>query len=179
MLVQSWHSQSTRRRHDQMGLRIYWELCGKYGLKRSEYWCEEVPDAVRLREDGKIEIWWDRKVHVPDGRIVENKPDVVVVDRVCKQWWFVEFAVPFDGGVVRKEDEKVKKYRNLASEIERMHGVKVFTVPIVIGALGVVAAGLVDRLKELGLRDVVGELQTSVLISTTTILRRVLNGGFG
>ena len=60
-----------------------------------------------------------------------------------------------------------------------MHGVKVVTVPIVIGALGVVAAGFVDRLKLLGLRDVVGELQTSVLISTTAILRRVLSGGYG
>ena len=168
-----------KRRHDHMGLRIYWELCGKYGLKRSEYWWEEVPDAVRLREDGKVEIWWDRKVHVPDGRIVENRPDVVVVDRECKQWWFVEFAVPFDGNVARKEVEKEDKYRQLAAEIARMHGVKVVTVPIVIGALGVVAAGFVDRLQVLGLRDVVGELQTSVLISTTAILRRVLSGGFG
>ena len=47
------------------------------------------------------------------------------------------------------------------------------------GALGVVAAGFFDCLKLLGLRDVVGELQTSVLISTTAILRRVLSGGFG
>ena len=40
-------------------------------------------------------------MHVLDGRIVENRPDVVIVDRECKQWWFVEFAVPFDGNVVR------------------------------------------------------------------------------
>jgi hypothetical protein len=109
---------------------------------------------------------------------VENRPDVVVVDRECKQWWFVEFAVPFDGNVARKEVEKEDKYRQLASEIARMHGVKVVTRPIVIGSLGVVAAGFVDRLKLLGFRDVVGELQTSVLISTTAILRRVLSGGF-
>ena len=25
-----------RRRHDKMGLRVYWEVCGKYWLKRSE-----------------------------------------------------------------------------------------------------------------------------------------------
>ena len=46
----------------------------------------------------------------------------------------------------------------MATEIARMHGVKAVTVPIVIGALGVVAAGFVDRLKLLGLGDVVGEL---------------------
>ena len=40
-----------RRRHDKMGLRVYWELCRKYGLKCAGKWFEEVPDEVRSRED--------------------------------------------------------------------------------------------------------------------------------
>jgi hypothetical protein len=45
-----------RRRHDQMGLRVYWELCRKYGLKCADVWYKEVPDEVRVSEDGMVEI---------------------------------------------------------------------------------------------------------------------------
>ena len=51
-----------RRRHDRMGLRVYWELCRKYGVKCAERWFEEVPDEVRRSEEGNVEIWWDRAV---------------------------------------------------------------------------------------------------------------------
>ena len=47
-----------RRRHDHMGLRVYWELCRKYGIKSADVWYKEVPDEVRMSEDGKVEIWW-------------------------------------------------------------------------------------------------------------------------
>ena len=163
-----------KRRHDKMGLRVYWELCGNYGLKRSEKWWEEVPDAVRLREDEKVEIWWDRKVHTPDKRIQHNRPDVVIVDRERKQWTFVDFAVPYDGNVASKERDKVTAYQELAAEVGRMERVKVETVPIVVGALGVVTSGLVGWLKKLGIGDVVGGLQVSALTSTAAILRKVL-----
>ena len=172
-----------KRRHDKMGLRVYWELCGNYGLKRSEKWWEEVPDAVRLREDEKVEIWWDRKVHTPDNdpdpdkKIKHNRPDVVIIDRDSKQWVFVDFAVPFDANVASKEKEKVTTYQPLAAEVARMHRVKVETVPIVVGALGVVTSGLVGWLKKLGIGDVVGGLQVSALTSTAAILRKVLKTG--
>ena len=45
-----------KRRHDRMGLRGYWELCRKYGVKCAGKWYEEVPDEVRKSGDGKIEI---------------------------------------------------------------------------------------------------------------------------
>ena len=163
-----------KRRHDKMGLRVYWELCGNYGLKRSEKWWEEVPDAVRLREDEKVEIWWDRKVHTPDKRIQHNRPDVVIVDRERKKWTFVDFAVPYDGNVASKERDKVTAYQELAAEVGRMERVKVETVPIVVGALGVVTSGVVGWLKKLGIGDVVGGLQVSALTSTAAILRKVL-----
>ena len=55
-----------------------------------------------------------------------------------------------------------------------MERVKVETVPIVVGALGVVTSGVVGWLKKLGIGDVVGGLQVSALTSTAAILRKVL-----
>jgi hypothetical protein len=54
-----------RRRHDTMGLRVYWEVCGNLGLKRSEKWHQEVPEGVRKSADGSVEVWWDQKVVTP------------------------------------------------------------------------------------------------------------------
>ena len=51
-----------KRRHDMMGLRVYWELCKKYGVKCADKWFEEVPDEVRVNEEGSVEIWWDKIV---------------------------------------------------------------------------------------------------------------------
>ena len=54
-----------RRRRDKMGLRVYWEVCGKYGVRRSEKWYEEVAEPVRKSADGKYEIWWNQKINTP------------------------------------------------------------------------------------------------------------------
>jgi len=55
-----------KKRHDRMGLRVYWEFCKKYGVKvSSKKWYEECPEKVRKSECGYYEIWWDRAVESP------------------------------------------------------------------------------------------------------------------
>ena len=164
-----------RRRHDKMGLRVYWELCGKYGIERSCRWYEEVPEEVRVSSDGQYEIWWDRAV-ITTKKMEHNRPDVVVIDRVMRRGWIVDFAVPFDNNVVRKEDEKIYNYENLTTELRGMYGLSTaVVVPIVVGSLGVVSSRLAGNLKKLGIGDVIGGLQTSAIIGTAAILRKVLN----
>lgn len=163
-----------RRRHDKMGLRVYWEVCGKYGLKRSDKWYEEVPDPVRKSADGRYEIWWDQKVITPNA-LDHNRPDLVMIDRNDRKWKLVDFSVPWDKNVVNKEQEKIKKYAKLASEVSRMNSVGVEVVPIVVGALGVVTKEIGRWLERLGIGDVVGGLQTAAIIGTAAILRKVLS----
>ena len=64
---------------------------------------------------------------------------------------------------------------DFAAEIRRQFRVKTVIVPTVLGALGTVPAKLSESLKKLEIEGVIGSLQTAVLISTTTILRRVSN----
>ena len=156
-----------------MGLRVYWEVCGKRGLQRSSNWYEETPDRIRKSADGRYEVWWDQKVSTPTA-FEHNRPDLVLIDHIEKKWTFVDFAVPFDRNVVSKEEEKVAKYKDLAAEVSRMHTVKVEVVPIVVGTLGMVSKNLLGWLKRIGVDDVVGALQTSAIIGTSAILRKVL-----
>ena len=161
-----------KRRHDKMGLRVYWEVCGKRGLQRSSNWYEETPDPIRKSADGRYEVWWDQKVSTPTA-FEANRPDLVVIDHVDRKWYLVDFAVPFDRNILLKEEEKVSKYKDLAAEVCRMNSVKVDVVPIVVGALGTVSKNLVGWLKRIGVDDVVGALQTSAIIGTSAILRKV------
>ena len=73
-----------------------------------------------------------------------------------------------------KEEVKVTKYKDLNAEVSRMHTVKVEVVPIVVGTLGMVSKNLLGWLKRIGVDDVVAALQTSALIGTSAILRKVL-----
>jgi len=107
--------------------------------------------------------------------VESNRPDVVVVDREEKRWLIVDFAVPSDRNVTAKEEEKITKYSPLAHQVRKLYRVSTSIVPIVVGSLGVVTRRLEHSLKELGIPDVLGGLQTSAIIGTTNILRKVLN----
>ena len=99
----------------------------------------------------------------------------MVVDKRKGKWTLVDFSVPMDKNVVKKEDEKVEKYLQLAQEIRKMHKVNTEIIPVVIGALGTVPKRLPRYLKALGIPDVIGSMQTTVLLGTTRILKNVLS----
>ena len=164
-------------RHDRMGVRVFWELLRKYGLKHCAKWYEEQPASGEIREseDGKVQIWWDRPFSTAKT-VRHNKPDVVVFDWRDGQGkcWVIDFSVPFDGNVLIKEAEKHTHYGPLAGEIRRMYGVTVTIVPVVVGVLGAVGEGVVKAMEELGIPDVVDGLQISAIIGTTKILQKVL-----
>ena len=76
-----------------MGLRVYWELCRKYGLKCVGKWLEEVSDKIRKSEDEKVEIWWDRSTETTQ-QVESNRVDVVVVNRDEKKLLIIDLAEP-------------------------------------------------------------------------------------
>ena len=137
-----------RKRHDRMGLRVYWEICKKYHIECSSKWYEEIPDRIRKSECGNFEIWWDRSVETPD-KLDHNKPDLIVIDRLKGHWTIIDFSVPNDKNVASKEKEKVEKYTKLACQIRKMRKVSTSIIPLVVGALGTVTNSLEKNLKRL------------------------------
>ena len=73
-----------------------------------------------------------------------------------------------------KECEKKDKYLDLARELKKLWNMKVTFIPIMIGAFGTVNKGLLKGLEgfEVGCR--VETIQTTTLMKTSRILRRVL-----
>ena len=157
-----------------MGLRVYWELCKNLGMNHSDRWYKETPDKVRVSKCGRYEIWWDRMVETPK-KLEANRPDVVVIDKVDCLWKIIDFSVPNDLNVERKEKEKIEKYAPLAYEIRKMEKVKAEVIPLVVGALGAVTENLEKHLKGLELPYIQTCMQKSAVIGSSIILKKVLN----
>jgi hypothetical protein len=46
----------------------------------------------------------------------------------------IDVAIPGDRNVIQKEAEKILKYKDLTTEIQRMWNVKTRVIPVIIGA---------------------------------------------
>ena len=91
--------------------------------------------------------------------------------RICK---IVDNAVPADHRINLKESEKKDKYLDLARELKKLWNMEVMIVSIVIGALGTITKGLLKGLEDLEVGGRVQIIQTTALLRTARILRRVL-----
>ena len=70
--------------------------------------------------------------------------------------------------------EKKDKYLDLARELKKIWNMKVTIIPIVIGAFGTITKGLLKGLEDLEIGSRVETIQTTALLKTARILRRVL-----
>ncbi len=63
---------------------------------------------------------------------------------------------------------------DLARELKKLWNMKVKIIPIVIGAFGTITKGLIKRLEDVEIRGLVETIETTVLLRTARILRRIL-----
>ena len=85
----------------------------------------------------------------------------------------MNFAVPADHRVKFKKGEKKNKYLDLARELKKLWNMKVTKIPIVIGALGTIPKGLIKGLEDLEIRGQLVTIQTTTLLRSARILRKV------
>lgn len=95
------------RRHDTVARAIHWDLTGKYGFKRNEGWYDHVPESVLENNDYKL--LWDFGVRT-DHEIGARIPDLVIIIKREERCQIIDVAVPEDGRMREREDEKVENY---------------------------------------------------------------------
>ena len=111
-----------------------------------------------------------------DYLISARRPGLIAINnnkkkRTCK---IVDFAVPADHRIKLKESGKKDKYLDLARELKKVWTMKVTIIPIVIGTFGTVTKGLWKGLKDLEVGGRAETIQTTALLRTARILRRLL-----
>ena len=159
-----------KRKNDKVCLNIHWALCKKYGVKVGERWYEHKVESVI--ENDIVKILWGVCTQV-DRQIEHRRPDIVMEN--TKKCLITDAASPIDNNLILKRNKKLDNYSELRLEIARMWDKETLIVPVIIGALGSIPNDLECNLQKLGISYNVGTLQTSVLLGTANILRKVLS----
>jgi hypothetical protein len=76
--------------------------------------------------------------------------------------------------VIKKEAEKILKYKDLIIEMQHMWNVKENWIPVITGATGTISKSLGYYLSNILGRNEIEELQDTAVLGTAHILRRVL-----
>ena len=140
---------------------IHWELCKKFRFDHANKWYMHKPESLVVNET--TNILWDFEMQM-DHPISARRPDLVIIikKRIPTQWT-LPFRLPV-GKTERKRKERIEKIWSL----------KMSVIPIVILALGTVNKGVVPALEDLEIREPVETIETTSLLRSARILRRVL-----
>jgi hypothetical protein len=76
--------------------------------------------------------------------------------------------------VIKKEAEKILKYKDLTIEIQHMWNVKARVIPVVIGATGTISKSFIKYVSNIPGNHDVRELQKTAILGPVHILRKVL-----
>ena len=84
-------------------------------------------------------------------------------------------SVSSDSNISAKEFEKLSKYKDLEIEITKMWKMKTKTIPVIVGALGMIKKQLQKYVNQIPGNLSLAEIQKIVLNSTDHILKRTLS----
>ena len=84
-------------------------------------------------------------------------------------------TVPADRNIAQKEFEKLSKYKDLEIEIQKMWHLETSTVPVVVGALGMLKQGTNEYIESIPGKPNLFEIQKIALTSTAHLLMKFLS----
>lgn len=105
------------------------------------------------------------------------KPDIVLLDKNCREIYVVEFSAPAENNIVMKQQQKKKKYKDLIFELKSLYaGYRVRMIVLIIGCLGGMKADYLTELKIIpactALAEVLAhKMQKAVLLGSLRIIR--------
>ena len=132
-----------------------------------------MPKSVETSQGGKVTILWNQQVQT-DRTISNSKPDIIIRDNEKGTCMLIDVAISGDRNVIKKEAEKILKYKDLTIEIQRIWNVKTKVMPVIIGATGTVSKLFRKYVSNIPGKHEVKELQKTAILGTAHILRKVL-----
>jgi len=74
-----------------------------------------------------------------DRTISKKKPDIIICDIKQGICMLIDVAITGDRNVIKKEAERILKYKELITEIQRMWNVKAKVISVMTGATGTIS----------------------------------------
>ena len=82
----------------------------------------------------------------------------------------IDVAISGDRNVIKKEAEKILKYKNLTIKIQRMWNVKTKVIPVIVGATGTISKLFRKYVSNVPGNLEIKELQKTAILGTAYIL---------
>jgi hypothetical protein len=86
----------------------------------------------------------------------------------------IDVAISGARNVIKKEAERILKYKDLTIEIQRMWNVKRKVIPVIIVATGIISMSFRKYVSNIPGKHEVKELQKTAILGTAHIPRKVL-----
>ena len=158
-----------------MSAQIHFNICKEIGVQLDKkQWYEHVPNSVVTNQAGKVTILWNQQVQT-DRTLPNNKPDIIIRDNEKRTCILIDVAIQGDRNVIKKEAEKILKYKDLTIEIQRMWNVKAWVILVIIGATGTTSKSFRKYVSDIPGNHDVKELQKTAILCTAHIIQESAN----
>ena len=102
----------------------------------------------------RMEVWWDTKIKTLT-KCEHNKPDIVLWQIPDKKYYIIDVCVCLDVNIDKNIQLKLDNYLPLTAELERVYNDYTFeSIPIVVGATGLITSHVSNAMKKLSIRKV-------------------------
>lgn len=163
-----------KNRHDNVAKILHQAVAHKYTLlnDRTPYY-KYIPSKVL--ESDTVRLYWDRGI-ITDRTISHNRPDITLIDKGSRTAYLIDVSVPNSGNIQTAYAEKLRKYADLGVEVQQQWQLeKVYTLPVIISATGVIPRSLLEALDRLNLPQTLHvAMQKSVILDTCSTVRKFL-----
>jgi len=86
----------------------------------------------------------------------------------------IDVAISGDRNVIKKEAQKILKYKDLTIEVQRKWNVNTKAIPVIIGVTGTISKSFRKYVSNIPGKHEVNELPKTAKLGTAHILRKVL-----
>jgi hypothetical protein len=86
----------------------------------------------------------------------------------------IDATISGDRNVIKEKAEKILKYKDLTTEIQRMWNVKINVIPVIIGATGTISESFRKFLSNVPGKSEIKERQKTPILCMAHILLKIL-----
>ena len=132
-----------------------------------------MPKSVETSQGGKVNILWNQQIQTGET-LPKNNPEFTIRDNEKGTCMLIDVAISGDRNIIKKEADKILKYKDLTIEIQRTWNVKTKVMPVIIEATGTISNSFIKYVSNIPGSHEVKELQKTAILGTAHILRKVL-----
>ncbi|GJQ82977.1 hypothetical protein Trydic_g15797 [Trypoxylus dichotomus] len=133
------------------------------------------PEAVITSD--RCKMYWNFSFSTTT-QLPDNKPDLVIPDSLEKKMNVIEMSCPADTNIADKEDEKIRKYKDLMYDFKNTYKeYETILIPIIVGVMGGMKSnmatylGKIKIIKSKHIKGLINQMQKYVILGSLPILR--------